>query len=104
MSKAPRMVALAKEYAGTRGLYLVAVLSGLQDLDAITLSTARMVQQDRIAGDLGWRLVLSAALSNLVFKGALALVLGHATLRKWIAILFGAMLALGLAILFFWPA
>nr|HOP41744.1 DUF4010 domain-containing protein [Geobacteraceae bacterium] len=35
-------VAAAKEYFGDRGLYLVAALSGLTDIDAITLSTAHI--------------------------------------------------------------
>jgi uncharacterized membrane protein (DUF4010 family) len=35
-------VAAAKDYFGTGGLYVVAMLSGLTDLDAITLSTGRL--------------------------------------------------------------
>ncbi len=97
------LVAAARDYFGTRGLYAVAVLSGLQDLDAITLSTARMVQQQQVPANTGWRLVLAAALSNLVFKGGLALVLGHGALRKWILVLFGILLAMGAVILFLWP-
>ena len=35
-------VAFARDRFGTAGLYTVAVLSGLTDVDAITLSTARL--------------------------------------------------------------
>lgn len=36
-------VAASKEYLPHAGLYVIAALSGLADLDAITLSTARLV-------------------------------------------------------------
>ena len=41
-------VAYAKEKAGTRGLYLVSVFSGLTDVDAITLSVARLTGSGQI--------------------------------------------------------
>jgi uncharacterized membrane protein (DUF4010 family) len=40
--------AAAQDYFGTRGLYSVAVISGLHDLDAITLSTARFMEQGQV--------------------------------------------------------
>jgi uncharacterized membrane protein (DUF4010 family) len=48
--------AAAREWFGTRGLYVVAALSGLTDMDAITLSTAQLVEwpgrrRGRLAGD-----------------------------------------------------
>ena len=46
-------VAAAKEEFGTRGLYTVAVLSGLTDMDAITLSTAQLAHQGRLDASTG---------------------------------------------------
>jgi hypothetical protein len=43
------------------------------------------------------------ALSNLVFKGAMAGVLGDAGLRRSILVLFCLQLVAGAALLTFWP-
>ena len=88
-------VAYAKERAGTRGLYLVSALSGLTDVDAITLSVARLVGSQQIDPAQGWRLIVVGLLSNLVFKGAMAAVLGDRRLRRWILLLFGLQLLAG---------
>jgi uncharacterized membrane protein (DUF4010 family) len=97
-------VAYAKQRAGSRALYLVSVLSGLTDVDAITLSVARLVGSEQIDPAQGWRLIVVALLSNLVFKGAMAAMLGDARLRRWILLLFGLQLLAGAAVLAFWPS
>jgi len=95
--------AWAKAQFGSKGLYTVAGISGLVDLEAITLSSAQMVRGGKLAADLAWRMVLAATLSNLAFKtGIVALWGGRALLRRvapyWVA----AVLA-GLALLAWWP-
>jgi uncharacterized membrane protein (DUF4010 family) len=97
-------VAYAKEKAGTRGLYLVSVLSGLTDVDAITLSVARLAGSGQIEPAQAWRLIVVALMSNLVFKGAMAAGLGDARLRRLVAAIFGAELVVGAAVLAFWPS
>ena len=92
-------VAAAKELLGDSGLYAVAVLSGLHDLDAITLSTAHLVNQGQVNPDTGGRLILVATLSNLAFKGCLVTILGHRRLVGWMTVLFGAALVGGLLVL-----
>ncbi len=96
-------VAAAKEYFGQSGLYVVAVLSGLTDMDAITLSVAELVHQDKLDAPTGWRLVLTASLSNLVFKTGVVAVLANRALLGRVALLFGAAFLGGLAIILFWP-
>jgi uncharacterized membrane protein (DUF4010 family) len=95
-------VAFARERFGTAGLYTVAAISGLTDVDAITLSTSRLV-----AGGLdpstGWRAILLAALSNLIFKGGIVAVLGSRGLFGRVAILFGFALGGGGLIFWLWP-
>lgn len=95
--------AAGKEYFGDRGLYAVAAFSGLTDMDAITLSTAQMTNAGRITPDTAWRLILLAALSNLVFKGGVVLALGDRGLFRRILWLFGVALAAGAGILAWWP-
>jgi uncharacterized membrane protein (DUF4010 family) len=97
-------IAAAKEHLGEGGLYLVAVLSGLTDIDAITLSTSHMMQDGGVETATGWRLIVTAALANLAFKlGTLATV-GPGALTRRVALRFGSAAAVGLALIFLWPA
>lgn len=96
-------VAAAKEYFGDAGLYTVAALSGLTDMDAITLSTAQLITARHLEVDTGWRMMMVGALSNILFKGCAVVVLGHARLAKRIAGLFGLSILGGVLVLWFWP-
>ncbi len=82
----------------------MAAVSGLTDLDAITLSTGRLVAEDSLAADIGWRMILTAALVNLLFKGGIAAVLGNRRLALRTGLVFGASIAGGILILWLWPA
>jgi uncharacterized membrane protein (DUF4010 family) len=95
--------AAAKEHLGETGLYVVAAVSGLTDIDAITLSLANLADAGRVDVNTAWRAILLAALSNLGFKSALAFALGGRALVARIAPLFGASLAAGAGILLWWP-
>jgi uncharacterized membrane protein (DUF4010 family) len=96
-------LAAVKEKFGQPGTYLVAVLSGLTDMDAVTLSTARLVEFGHIEVGEGWRIILLAALSNIVFKAIIVAALGHRLLLRRIVPVFGISLAGGIAILLLWP-
>jgi uncharacterized membrane protein (DUF4010 family) len=96
-------VAAAKDQFAETGLFVVAVLSGLTDLDAITLSTARLAEQERLEVGTAWRVVLIAAMSNLVFKGVLVGLLGHRRLLVRIALAYALALVGGFLLLFLWP-
>jgi uncharacterized membrane protein (DUF4010 family) len=96
-------VAVVKEHFGDGTLYGVAVLSGLTDMDAITLSTAQMIKAERLTTDTGWRMILIAGMSNLVFKACAVALLGNRFLLKRIVVIFGLSFAGGVLILIFWP-
>lgn len=96
-------VAFARDRFGSAGLYTVAAISGLTDVDAITLSTARLVEGAGLDVRTGWRAILLASLTNLVFKASIIAVLGDRHLLGRIALLFGAAIAAGAAILWWWP-
>lgn len=95
-------VAASKEYLPHSGLYAIAALSGLADLDAITLSTARLVESERLSTDSAWRSILIAALSNLVFKSGLVLVLGDRKLFRDVVWMLGGSSLLGAVVLWWW--
>ncbi|MEN8145458.1 MAG: MgtC/SapB family protein [Gemmatimonadota bacterium] len=96
-------VAVAREHFGDQGLFVVAALSGLTDMDAITLSTAKLIESGRIEISVGWRMILVGAMSNLIFKAGTVAVLGHRRLLGRVAIVFGTALAGGIALILFWP-
>jgi uncharacterized membrane protein (DUF4010 family) len=97
------VVAAVKTHFGDRALYAVAVLSGLTDMDAITLSAAQMFRDERIEGATAWRIIVIAMLANTVFKGGAVAMLGSRKLTLIIAVLFGLTVAVGIAMLLFWP-
>ncbi len=96
-------VAAAREYFGQSGLYAVAVLSGLTDMDAITLSVTQMVNTEQISAGTGWRLIVVASMANLAFKAGTVAVLGERRLFGRVAVSFGIAAAAGAALLAFWP-
>jgi uncharacterized membrane protein (DUF4010 family) len=96
-------LAAAKTYLGPEALYGVAGLSGLTDMDAITLSVARMSNDNAWVASEGWRLIVVAALANLVFKAILVGMLGNRQLLRRIAVLFAFPLAGGVALILLWP-
>jgi uncharacterized membrane protein (DUF4010 family) len=97
-------VAATHHYFGDSALYAVAGLSGLTDVDAITLSTAKLVEQQRLPPTLGWRLILTASLANLAFKGAIALALGRRQFALRSLWIFGGAILGGAVILWLWPS
>jgi uncharacterized membrane protein (DUF4010 family) len=96
--------AAGRENFGATGLYTVAALSGLTDMDAITLSTAQMVNNGQVPAPTGRRLILVAAMANLVFKTGVVAVLGDRPLFRRLALVFGLAFAAGAAVLWCWPA
>lgn len=97
------LVAAAREHFGETALFAVAAVSGLTDLDAITLSTAELVQHGRLQHDIAWRLILVGVLTNIVFKWVVIGLLGSRQLFIRMALLFGISLATGGLLLIAWP-
>ena len=100
-------LSLAKSHFDESGVLAVAAVSGLTDMDAITLSTARMVALGPDAGGLeprdGWCAIVIASLSNLVFKALIALIAGGWRLFCRVSLMFMAPFAVGVAMLLCWP-
>jgi uncharacterized membrane protein (DUF4010 family) len=96
-------VAVTREHFGTRALYGVAALSGLTDMDAITLSTAQLVNAGRIETATGWRLIAVGGMANLAFKAGAVALLGHRHLFRRVAQAFAIAIIGGVALILFWP-
>jgi uncharacterized membrane protein (DUF4010 family) len=97
-------VAAAKQYLGDRGIYAVAAISGLTDMDAITLSTSRMAADGLIATATAWRAIIVATIANLAFKAGIVAFLGGMALAARVGVLFGINIAVGVALLLVWPS
>jgi len=74
------------DYAGSLGLYVVALVSGLTDVDAITLSSLRLFEQDTLAQGQVVTAVTLAFIANMVFKFGLILFAGGAMLARKTAV------------------
>jgi uncharacterized membrane protein (DUF4010 family) len=96
-------VAWAQDRFGAAGTYVVAGLSGLTDMDAITLSTAQLMEAGELDGRTGWRIILVGALANLVFKAGIVVALGHRRLAPRVLGAFGFALVGGIGIFALWP-
>ncbi|HEX4955164.1 MAG TPA: MgtC/SapB family protein [Thermoanaerobaculia bacterium] len=94
-------VAVAREQFGSAGLYSVAVLSGLTDMDAITLSTSQLVSAGTLDPATGWRAIVLAGLSNLAFKTGVVAFLGPRALLRRILLGFGGVVVAGVLLLLF---
>jgi hypothetical protein len=97
------VVAAAREHFGDSGLYIAAAISGLTDMDAITLSTSRLVSTASLDTSTAWRMIIVAGMANMLFKAGLVLVLGARSFIKPVLLGMGISLLGGLALLALWP-
>lgn len=95
-------VAFAKHNLGATGMALVAILSGMTDMDAITLSTARLVANGRLLSNEAWPIIVLAVVSNTCFKSGLVFFFGDRALFKKLVLPFLAAAATGIGLLLFW--
>ncbi|MEZ5561253.1 MAG: MgtC/SapB family protein [Pseudomonadales bacterium] len=95
--------AAVNQHLGGGYLYAVAVVSGLTDVDAITLSTARLFANGSITADTAWRVIMIASLANLAFKGGIVMIAGGPALRRQLLPSLLALTSIGVAGTLLWP-
>jgi len=83
---------------GDTGVYLIAAVSALGDVDAVTLSVARLAGEG-LAPEIAARAIVLAALVNTAAKGVLAAVLSRGALAREVGLSFVAVIAAGAAAL-----
>jgi uncharacterized membrane protein (DUF4010 family) len=74
------------DIAGSKGLYTVALVSGLTDVDAITLSSLRLFNLKQLTEQQTIIAITLAYLSNLGFKFGMVFFLGGRFLAKRVAL------------------
>ena len=87
------------DWLGHRGLYFVALVSGLTDVDAITLTSLRLHNLGKLTAATAVNAITLATLANLVFKSALVLVIGGWNMARHAI---AGMGALGLGLIVAW--
>ena len=70
------------DLAGSRGVYAVALVSGLTDVDATTLSSLRLFGLGTLTGHQAATAILLALLANIAFKSGLTLAIGGGHLAR----------------------
>jgi len=83
----------AQAYFGDAGVYLSSVVAGLADVDAITLSMARLHESGDLGAATATHAIVIAAAANTVLKGGIVALTGTRGLRR--AVLLGLLLIVG---------
>lgn len=79
-----------EDIAGSQGLYAVAVVSGLTDVDALTLSSLRLFNLGQLSELQTVTAIALAFLSNLAFKFGMVVFIGGWSLARHVATGFAA--------------
>ena len=96
------LVAWARDMVGDSGTYIVAAVSGVADMDAITLSTARLVQNDQLEPSTAWRAVIVGSIANMAFKTGIAAWLGGRRLALALGAAFAGAAIVGAGLILLW--
>ncbi len=86
---------------GDRGLYITSVLSGLFDVDAITISIINLINEGGVSLHIGSVGVVLAAMVNTFTKAMIFIFLGNRRVALKIFSAFCLMLACGVVTMFF---
>jgi len=87
----------AHHYFGSAGVYVASGLAGLTDVDAITVSMARLAHDNVMAPSTAGASILLACATNTIVKAGIAYMTGGPSLRKLITPLFGTLFAFTIA-------
>jgi uncharacterized membrane protein (DUF4010 family) len=85
----------SKQWLGAGGLYGLALLSGLVDVDAMTISAARTDAATTVPAGVAAIAICLAALSNMVLKAVMAWTTGGPPLGRALAWGYGSAVAVG---------
>ncbi|MDZ4171507.1 MAG: MgtC/SapB family protein [Methanobacteriaceae archaeon] len=91
---------LANIYFGSRGVYIASIISGVADVDAITISMALLAQNGRISPVTAVTAITLASISNTIVKFGIALFLGTRSFAKNVGIIFAIIIVAGLIAIF----
>jgi len=88
----------ANSWYGDSGIYATAFLSGLADVDAITLTLSALEAEGEISSSVATTGIVIGAIANTLMKSGLALVLGTVKLGRRVLLALGIVSAVGIAV------
>ncbi|GER58110.1 hypothetical protein ULMA_02180 [Patiriisocius marinus] len=84
----------SNQFFGESGLYYSALIAGLADTDAITISMAKFsLEGDKLA--LASSVIIAATISNMLVKLGIAIFKGSKTTAKYVGFAFGSVIIIG---------
>ncbi|WP_435095298.1 MgtC/SapB family protein [Halorubrum sp. N11] len=89
----------AQEWLGTSGIYATAFLSGLADVDAMTITLSKLAADGTVSPEVATTGIVIAAIANTLVKAALAWLLGTYRLGRLVSIVLGVVIVSGLVLL-----
>ena len=87
-------------YFGETGVYVSSVISGLADVDAITLTMAEFSKVGSVELETAARAIILATISNTVVKGGMVFVMGASFLKRILVLPFLIIIGVGLLFVF----
>ncbi len=91
---------IADIYFGSSGLYAASIISGVADVDAITISMA-LLAKTTISQEVAVTAITMAAISNTIMKFGIAFFIGTRRFGQIIGVIFAAIITIGLIAVFF---
>ena len=88
------LVKIGEVYFSSRGVYIVSFLSGVADVDAITISLSQL-SKGSLPLETARNGILIAVLTNVAAKGGIAYWFGSKEFRKRVSLFFGVLILLG---------
>ncbi len=85
-------------YLGASGIYGLAAISGLADVDALSLSLSKMAGQGQITANVATQAIVLAILVNTLIKTALAFSIGGRLLGWRVAVVLVPTVGVGMAV------
>ncbi len=79
------LVRALRDGFGDAGIYAVAVLSGITDVDAVTLSMSRLASED-LAANVAERAIVLAVIANTFFKALLTVFIARGKMARRVAV------------------
>jgi uncharacterized membrane protein (DUF4010 family) len=90
----------ASEWVGASGVYATAFVSGLADVDAITLTLSKLAADGAIDAHTATVGIVIAAIANTLVKAGLAWALGTRQLGRLVTAVLGVVAVAGLVVVF----
>jgi uncharacterized membrane protein (DUF4010 family) len=90
------VVRAANEYLGSAGVYVASILTGLTDVDSITLTVSELSMEGQLEASVAAIAISLAALVNTTVKGIMVLSLGSQELRRVVVRAFGVVVVVGI--------